>query len=232
MSKNRNIFITSTGTNIGKTYCAVEILKKMLDKKVQFNAYKPILSGFDPYNIEDSDSYKILKVNNKIPKLENIKQISPWLFESPIAPSIAAIKENKSLKYNEVLKWCLKKSNNNNNLNIFEGAGGLFVPIEKTKTILDLIRDLDSKVVLVVGNYLGSVSHTLSAVQNLQHANLHIVNIIINKNINNDDIDIEDTERLLISSIKKKIRIRKVYYSDNYKSASIKNITGDIMSSY
>ncbi len=229
MSKNRNIFITSTGTNIGKTYCAVEILKKMLDKKVQFNAYKPILSGFDPYNIKDSDSYKILKVNNKIPKLENIKQISPWLFESPIAPSIAAIKENKRLKYNEVLKWCLKKSDNNN-LNIFEGAGGLFVPIEKTKTILDLIRDLDSKVVLVVGNYLGSVSHTLSAVQNLQHANLHIVNIIINKNINNDDIDIEDTERLLRSSLKQKIRIRKVYYRDHYKSISFKKVVRDIIS--
>ena len=78
--------------------------------------------------------------------------------------------------------------------------------------------DLSSKVVLVVGNYLGSVSHTLSAVQNLEHASLQIINIIINKNINNGEIDMEDTERLLISSIKKKIRIRKVNYSDNYKS--------------
>ena len=231
MSKNKNIFITSTGTNIGKTYCTVEILKKLKGNKVRFNAYKPILSGFDNSKIEDSDSYKILKVNKIKPKIEDIKQISPWLFEKPIAPSIAAIKENKSLKYNEILKWCLIKSNNNF-FNFFEGAGGLLVPIEKTKTTLDLMKDLDSKVVLIVGNYLGSVSHTLSAVQNLQHANLQIINIIINKNINNDDIDMEDTERLLISSIKKKIRIRKVYYSDNYKSASIKNITDDIISSY
>ena len=94
------------------------------------------------------------------------------------------------------------------------------VPIEKTKTILDLMKDLNSKVVLVVGNYLGSVSHTLSAIQNLQHANLQIINIIINKNINNDDIDIKDTESLLRSSINKKIIIRKVNYSDKYKSIS------------
>ena len=230
MGKNKNIFITSTGTNIGKTYCTVEILKEMLHRKVLFNAYKPILSGFNIYNIKDSDSYKILKTNNKEPKIEDIKEISPWLFEKPIAPSIAAKKENKSLKYNDVLEWCLKKSDNNI-INIFEGAGGLLVPIEKIKTILDLMKDLNSKVVLVVGNYLGSVSHTLSAIQNLQHANLQIINIIINKNINNDDIDIKDTESLLRSSINKKIIIRKVNYGDKYKSISLKKITEDIISS-
>ena len=230
MGKNKNIFITSTGTNIGKTYCTVEILKVMLHRKVLFNAYKPILSGFDIYNIKDSDSYKILKINNKEPEIEDIKKISPWLFEKPLAPSIAAKKENKSLKYNDVLEWCLKKSDNNI-MNIFEGAGGLLVPIEKIKTLLDLMKDLNSKVVLVVGNYLGSVSHTLSAIQNLQHANLQIINIIINKNINNNDVDIKDTESLLRSSINKKIIIRKVNYGDKYKSISLKKITEDIISS-
>ena len=230
MGKNKNIFITSTGTNIGKTYCTVEILKEMLHRKVLFNAYKPILSGFDIYNIKDSDSYKILKTNNKEPEIEDIKEISPWLFKKPIAPSIAAKKENKSLKYNDVLEWCLKKSDNNI-INIFEGAGGLLVPIEKIKTLLDLMKDLNSKVVLVVGNYLGSVSHTLSAIQNLQHANLQIINIIINENVNNYGIDIKDTESLLRSSINKKIIIRKVKYGDKYKSISLKKITQDIISS-
>ena len=230
MGKNKNIFITSTGTNIGKTYCTVEILKEMLHRKVLFNAYKPILSGFNTFNIKDSDSYKILKTHNKEPKIEDIREISPWLFEKAIAPSIAAKKENKSLKYNDVLEWCLKKSDNNI-INIFEGAGGLLVPIEKIKTLLDLMQDLNSKVVLVVGNYLGSVSHTLSAIQNLQHANLQIINIIINENINNDYIDIKDTESLIRSSINKKIIIRKVNYGDKYKSISIKKITEDIISS-
>ena len=120
MAKNKNIFITSTGTNIGKTYCTVEILKEILNRKVFFNAYKPILSGFNIFNIKDSDSYKILKTNNKKPKIENIREISPWLFEKAIAPSIAAKEEYKSLKYNDVLEWCLKKSDNNI-INIFEG---------------------------------------------------------------------------------------------------------------
>ena len=68
MGKNKNIFITSTGTNIGKTYCTVEILKEMLHRKILFNAYKPILSGFNNFKFKDSDSYKILKTYNKEPK--------------------------------------------------------------------------------------------------------------------------------------------------------------------
>ena len=51
------------------------------------------------------------------------------------------------------------------------------------------------------------------------------------KLINNDDIDIKDTESLLRSSINKKIIIRKVNYSDKYKSISLKKITEDIIRS-
>ena len=90
------------------------------------------------------------------------------------------------------------------------------------------MKELNSKIVLVVGNYLGSVSHTLSAIQNLQQANLKIINIIINKNINNN-IDMDDTEKLLRSSLNQKIRIRKVNNCDNYKSISFKKVTRDII---
>ncbi len=226
----KNIFITSTGTNLGKTYCFVEILKELARRKIVINGYKPILSGFNFENIADSDSYKILETIKIEPKIEDIKEISPWLFKNPIAPSIAAIKENKSLKYKEVLKWCLKKSNNSE-INIFEGAGGIHVPIEGTKTILNLIQELKCKVVLIVGNYLGSVSHTISAIKNIQHENLEIINVIINQNIDND-INIEDTKSLINSVFESKVRIRKVFHNDNNTNTSFKKITDDILSSF
>jgi dethiobiotin synthetase len=229
MNKKKNIFISSTGTGVGKTYCTVEIIKELIDRKVNVNVYKPILSGFDFNNIEESDSYKILSAKNIIPKLEDIKKITPWLFEKPIAPSIAAIKENKKLRYNEVLDWCLKKINNNNNeINIFEGAGGLEVPIEATSTVLNLIKDLDCKVILVVGNYLGSVSHSISAIKNIKSENLEIINVIINKNTD-DVIDIEDTEMLLKTTLDSEIKFRKVFQNDNNKNISFKKITDDII---
>ena len=56
------------------------------------------------------------------------------------------------------------KKSDNNIINIFEGAGVVGAN-RKNKNLLDLMKDLNSKVVLVVGNYLGSVSHTLSAIK-------------------------------------------------------------------
>ena len=226
----KNIFITSTGTDLGKTYCFIEILKELSCRKIITNAYKPILSGFNFDNIVDSDSYKILQTRNMMPDINHIKEITPWLFKSAIAPSIAAIKENKTLKYEEVLKWCLKKSNKSG-INIFEGAGGVLVPIEGKKTILDLIQELECKVVLVAGNYLGSVSHTISAIKNIQHENIEIINVIINKNTDNN-INIQDTENLINSVFNPKIKIRKVFQNDNNENLSFKKITDDILSSF
>ena len=143
MNLTKSIFISSTGTGVGKTYCSVKIIREFINRGLKFNVYKPILSGFDKFKIYESDSYKLLDPCLKNINITDIKAITPWLFHHPLAPSVAASKENKSLKYEEVLNWCLAKINtsNQNTTNIFEGAGGIFVPIEGEKTILDLIID-------------------------------------------------------------------------------------------
>ena len=228
---NNSFFITSTGTNIGKTYCTVEIIKTLIKKKIQVNPYKPILSGFNNKKIKESDSYKILRPIKKNIYINNIKSITPWLFKNALAPSLAAEKENKKLDYKKVFNWCLDRINEKNNvksINIIEGAGGILVPIEKDKTILDLITDLRIPVVLVVGNYLGSVSHTLSVIKNIQHYKLNIINIIINQN-NDNDLDIDDTKKLIDTSLKSKIVIRKIYKKSNYKSEEFQLIINDIL---
>ena len=62
---NKSIFITSTGTEIGKTYCTVRIIKELVRRNYRTQAFKPILSGFRKENIEESDSFKILKAQKK-----------------------------------------------------------------------------------------------------------------------------------------------------------------------
>ena len=226
-----SFFITSTGTNIGKTYCTIEIIKSLIKKKIEVNPFKPILSGFNSKKIEQSDSYKILRTIKKNIDIKDIKSMTPWLFNNAIAPSLAAEKENKNLEYNQVLNWCLDKinyKNNKNSINIIEGAGGILVPIEKEKTILDLIVDLRIPVILVVGNYLGSVSHTLSVVKNIQFSKLNIINIIINQN-NDCDLDIDDTKKLIDTNLTNKIITRKIYKESNYQSKEMQLITKDIL---
>ena len=227
---NNSFFITSTGTDIGKTYCTVEIIKALVQKKIQVNPYKPILSGFNNKKIQESDSYKVLAPIKKDINIKSIKSITPWLFNHALAPSLAAEKENKKFDYKHVLEWCLDKikdKKKKNYMNIIEGAGGILVPIEKEKTILNLITDLKLPVILIVGNYLGSVSHTLSAIKNIQQSNLNIINIIINQN-NDIDLDLDDTKKLLDSSLKNKVKTRKIYKKSDYKSKEFQLVINDI----
>ena len=56
---NNSFFITSTGTNIGKTYCAVEIIKALIKKKIEVNPFKPILSSINIRKIDKKDRSKI-----------------------------------------------------------------------------------------------------------------------------------------------------------------------------
>ena len=158
--------------------------------------------------------------------MKNIKAITPWIFNQPIAPSLASQKEHKSLIYQDVLKWCNEKKSKDI-LTIFEGAGGVFVPIEKKKTMLNLIIDTNSSVVLVVGNYLGSISHTLSVINNLEFLGINIINVIVNQN-KDTEIDIKDTINLLKSSLDRKIKLRKIL-NNNSKNKIFKDIVDDIL---
>lgn len=229
--KKKGIFISSTGTETGKTYCTVQIIKGLLSKKLNISPYKPILSGFDRRKINISDSFKILKEVKSVVNYKDISNITPWIFKQPLAPSLAALKENKTLHYDKVLEWCLKRIKNRNKKNfikIFEGAGGLLVPIENKKTTLDLVKDLDIPLVIVVGNYLGSLSHTLSIIKNIENYNLDLINIILNQN-QDDSLNINDTEILLKQSLGKKILVRKILKNSNYKSKEFSSILSDII---
>ena len=225
----KSIFITSTGTELGKTYCVVKIIKELKKRKINVEAYKPILSGFDKNKIELSDSYKILTAQNKLANFQKIKSITPWLFKLPIAPSLAAIKEKKNLNYKEILDWCnrKKKSIKKKHLILFEGAGGVFVPIEKNKTLLNLIKDTNSYVLLIVGNYLGSISHTLSVIKNLDFYGIKLINVVINDN-QNSKIDIKDTKDLLEKATDNKIKFR-IVLKNNSQEDKFKNIVNDIL---
>ena len=161
--------------------------------------------------------------------LINIEKITPWLFKKPLAPSISAKYENKNISYKELKNWCLnKKKLSMCNYLLFEGAGGLMVPIERKKTFINLFKDLKSPVVLVVGNYLGTISHTLSAINNLINHNIDIINVVFNEG-NKIEKNYYDNLELLKSSIKSKILIRCFSNNTDLHNDQVSKIANDIV---
>lgn len=164
-SKSIQLFVTGIDTNIGKT-----IASAILVETLNADYWKPVQAG--ELNNSDSINLKKLTSNTKIhPETYALKHAE--------SPHSAAEKENINI---ELQSFVLPKTNNHL---IIEGAGGVMVPLSKKILIIDLIKYLNTPVVLVAKNYLGSINHTLLSIKALQNLNIPILGIIINGKKNN-----------------------------------------------
>ena len=180
----KKYFITSTGTDIGKTHFITSFIKEIIAYKKTVKAIKPILTGLDYDNIaeSESDSANILKVLGKSVNLENIQEISPFTFKTPSSPDIAAKIEKKAeIDYKKLSDYCFNfLETGEEDYALIEGIGGIMVPINRHKTILDLIKELDIEIILICGNYLGTISHSLNVLEICQMNNLKVKMVFLN----------------------------------------------------
>lgn len=189
-------FITSTGTNIGKTFITTALARqaKVLGKSVV--AYKPVISGFDPAKPIDSDTGILLQALDLPLTPGNIEKISPWRFKQSLAPSIAARHEKRPLDFDALVAHSSKAIKGDEDVVLIEGVGGVMVPLDDKHLIVDWIEALDIEAVLVTGTYLGTLSHTLTALDVLQRRNIPIFAIIVNKSENSEVSSTATTDEL------------------------------------
>ncbi len=188
---HKNYFITAVGTNIGKTYltcCLINYIKNIGRKAI---ALKPVITGWED-GAEENDTLRILSSMEWDIISENIDTISPWRYKAALAPNMAAAIENKEINYSQLLTFCNQKQQGYD-FCFIEGAGGVMTPLYRNKTILDLISDLKIDVILVTGSYLGSISHSLTAIKALESIGASINSIIVNNTLVGNNIPIEDT---------------------------------------
>ncbi len=182
--KSKTYLILGIGTDVGKTFLVENLCKILLDQKLSASAIKPIISGFEADDL-NSDSAKILISLKEEITQSNIGLISPWQFMEAVSPHIAAENIGKEIDFLEVVNFCQKKiteANNKNSFLFIEAAGGVMTPISHNKTFLDLAFELKIPTLLVSKNYLGSISHTLCAVEALINKKIIVEKIIINEN--------------------------------------------------
>ena len=195
------IFITSTGTNIGKTYLTNLLIKRALKLNYKINAIKPIISGFNIAKLEETDSGIILKALSMDKR--RIDEISPWRFKDPLSPDMAAKLAKKEINFKEIINYCNSyiKSKKDDDILLIEGVGGTMVPINSKYTILDLIKKLNIPIILTIGSYLGSISHTLNSYEVLIKNNVNINSIVLNES-NENNIGMKLIKSSLLNYIK------------------------------
>lgn len=177
----RAIFVTATGTEIGKTYLTAALARYFSDQGQSVSVLKPVLTGFNPKDFSNSDPALLLQAIGKRPALSEIERVSPFRFKAPLAPNLAAEREGRRLDFDKVVKACKDAAKASEDLLLIEGIGGLMVPLDNERTVLDLIEELRFPVILVTGSYLGTISHTLTAIEVAKSRKLQIKAVVISE---------------------------------------------------
>ena len=180
------LFVTATGTDIGKTWIAAGLIRHLRATGVAACALKPVVSGFDPQSVARSDPAVLLDAMGAPATSENIAAIAPFRFAAAIAPDMAARREGRRLRLEAIAEFCQTRMAETSAPLLIEGVGGVMSPIADDATCLDLMRALQLPAMLVAGSYLGAISHTLTAVAALAQAGLPPRAVIVNETADSD----------------------------------------------
>ncbi len=166
-----NLFITGIGTNVGKT-----VVSAILTEALQADYWKPVQSGV--VEGKDSDTVKSLISNTK-----TVFHPESYLLKEPLSPHFAAKLDGVEIELDKIISHYVRLSGvevKSNNHLIIEGAGGLLVPINSTQYVIDIAKQLDCEIVLVISSYLGCINHSLLSIDYLKRNHFKIKALVFN----------------------------------------------------
>jgi dethiobiotin synthetase len=185
-------FVTSTGTDIGKTFVTAGLIRYLREAGQAVQALKPVVSGYDSSVVETSDPAVLLRALGRQVSADEIASVAPWRFRAPLSPDLAAAREGRSLDFDALIAFSRKAIDGTTGMLFIEGIGGIMVPLDAQRTVLDWMAALDIPVILVVGGYLGAISHTLTARDVLAQRHLKIAAIVVSES-ERDTVELDDT---------------------------------------
>ena len=174
-------FITSTGTGIGKTFVTAGLIRALRNAGREVAALKPVVSGFDVATSALSDPGVLLDALGELVTPEALERVSPWQFAAPLSPDMAAAREERRIEFDDVVKLCRDAAVASRDGTLFiEGVGGVMVPLDGRHTVLDWMVALGLPLIVVTGSYLGTISHTLTALEVVARARLKVAALVLN----------------------------------------------------
>ena len=177
------LFVTGTGTGVGKTFISAAITRSAVRSGVSVRALKPVTSGFALDDAERSDPGVLLTAMGHPVTETAINEIAPWRYVKPVAPYLAAAGEGKEVPYGAVVDFSREALRGPEKLILIEGIGGVMAPVDRLHTVLDWIGALTIPAILVAGTYVGTISHTLAALGVLRAAQIRVFAIVLNETL-------------------------------------------------
>jgi dethiobiotin synthetase len=175
------IFITATGADVGTTVVVTSLIRHLRQSGHAVDAIKPIVSGYDSARAAASDPGALIAALGLPFSPESIDRVSPWRFRAALPPDLAARFEGRKINVDEVVTFCQSAVERRHDILLIEGVGGIMVPLDEHRTILDVMMALRLPLILVTGSYPGTISHTLTALDSLFRRDMNVVATIVSE---------------------------------------------------
>jgi dethiobiotin synthetase len=157
--------VTGTDTGIGKTVVSCALAARARQLGLRVSAMKPIESGVVERPVSDSGlASDADRLRAACGSTRPLSVVRPYVLEEPLAPMIAAARASVRIDV-RVLDAALTQVEQDADVVLVEGAGGLLVPIDLRMSYLDLFARWHLPVLLVAGNKLGVLNHVLLTVR-------------------------------------------------------------------
>jgi dethiobiotin synthetase len=182
MSKTKGIFITATGTDIGKTYVTGLIVKMLRDYGINAGYYKAAVSGAELINgqLVAGDAAYVAKVSGLNQKPNSLVS---YIYETAVSPHLAAQIHNIPIEMS-VITADFAKSKTQFSYVTVEGSGGIVCPLrldDKTIMLIDVIKQLKLAVIIIASASLGTINSVVLTVEYALHHNIIVKGIILNE---------------------------------------------------
>ncbi|WP_308911315.1 dethiobiotin synthase [Pseudokordiimonas caeni] len=189
-------FITSTGTEIGKTLVTAALCHQLRAAGEKVRALKPIISGITDDDWAASDSGIIADALGLPFHISTLDALSPFRYKAPLAPSMAAALEGRTLDYGDLLKVC-RAFLALDGTRLIEGVGGAFVPLTGRTLVADWIADLQLPSLMVTGSYLGTLSHSIATLEAMATRGLPVKAIVMSESAGGGHPDLYESAEAL-----------------------------------
>src|SRR5690242_15703936 len=128
-------FVTSTGTDIGKTFVTAGLIRHLRGEGRAAAALKPLVSGYDSSVVETSDPAVLLRAMGRPVSADEIAAIAPFRFRAPLSPDLAAAREGRNVDFAALLRFSRDAVAAHEGTLFIEGVGGIMVPVDADRTV-------------------------------------------------------------------------------------------------
>lgn len=180
----RGLFVTGTGTGVGKTVVAAAIARTAATGGARVAVFKPAVSGLDDHPLSpevwesaaELPDHALLRL--AAGSRQGDEEVAPYRYGPAVSPHLAAELAGERIDP-DVLRGGALAATEGANLLVCEGVGGFLVPLTTEYLVRDLARDLALPVVVVASPRLGTINHTLLTLQAIRGAGLEISAVVL-----------------------------------------------------